>query len=112
MLKNIFKTGWRNLLRHRVNTTINVLGLALGIVVCLIIFLLVRYELSYDRFHPDGKRIYRVVARSVGPDGERSFGFVTTAMTGSVRSEVSGLETVAGFDNLNCSVTAPREGKE
>jgi putative ABC transport system permease protein len=42
MLRNIFKTAWRNLLRHRVNTTINVLGLALGITVCLIIFLLVK----------------------------------------------------------------------
>jgi putative ABC transport system permease protein len=112
MLQNIFKTAWRNLVRHRVNTTINIAGLALGIVVCLIIFLLVRFELSYDRFHPDGERIYRVVARSVGPDGERSFGFVTTAMAGAVRSEVSGLESVAGFDNLNCSVTVPREGKE
>jgi putative ABC transport system permease protein len=112
MLKNIFKTAWRNLLRHRVNTTINVLGLALGIVVCLIIFLLVRFELGYDRFHPDGDRIYRIVARSVGPDGEGTGGFVTTAMPGAVRSEVSGLESVAGFDNLYCSVEVPREGKE
>src|SRR5580658_7534955 len=112
MLQNIFKTAWRNLVRHRVNTTINIAGLALGIVVCLIIFLLVRFELSYDRFHPDGDRIYRVVARSVGPDGERSFGFVTTAMAGAVRSEVSGLETVAGFDDLSCTVAVPREGKE
>jgi putative ABC transport system permease protein len=112
MFKNIFKTAWRNLTRHRVNTTINVAGLALGIVVCLIIFLLVRFELSYDRFHPDGDRIYRVVARSVSPDGEGTGGFVTTAMPGAVRSEVSGLETVAGFDNLYCSVEVPREGKE
>jgi putative ABC transport system permease protein len=112
MLQNIFKTAWRNLVRHRVNTSINILGLALGIVVCLIIFLLVRFELSYDRFHPDGDRIYRVVARSVGPEGERTFGFVTTAMAGSVRSEISGLETVAGFDNLNCAVAVPMKGKE
>src|SRR5580658_2039892 len=112
MLQNIFKTAWRNLVRHRVNTSINILGLALCIVVCLIIFLLVRFELSYDRFHPDGDRIYRVVARSVGPEGERTFGFVTTAMAGSVRSEISGLETVAGFDNLNCAVAVPMKGKE
>ena len=112
MLKNIFKTAWRNLLRHRVNTFINIAGLALGIVVCLIIFLLVRFELSYDRFHPAGDRIYRIVAKSGGPDGERSFGFVTTAMAGAVRSEVSGLEAVAGFDDLSCTVAVPREGKE
>jgi putative ABC transport system permease protein len=112
MLKNIFKTAWRNLLRHRVNTVINVAGLALGIVVCLIIFLLVRFELGYDRFHPDGDRIYRIVASSSRPDGERQFGFVTTAMPNAARAEIGGLETVAGFDNLYCSVAVPGEGKE
>jgi hypothetical protein len=51
------------MIRHRMFAVINILGLALGICFCLIIFLVVRYEFSFDRFHPDGDRIYRV-ARS------------------------------------------------
>lgn len=112
MFQNYFKTAWRNLLRSKVNTTINVLGLTLGISVCLIIFLLVRFELSYDGFHPDKDRIYRVVAVSSGPDGERPFGFVTTALPDDVRKEVSGFESVAAFDNFYTTVSVPRKGRE
>ena len=112
MFQNYFRTAWRNLVRHKVNTTINVLGLTLGITVCLIIFLLVRFELSYDRFHPDKDRIYRIVAISSGPDGERSFGFITTALPNGARAEISGFESVAAFDNLYSAVSVPREGRE
>src|SRR3984957_17179420 len=112
MFQNYFRTAWRNLVRHKVNTTINVLGLTLGITVCLIIFLLVRFELSYDRFHPDKDRIYRIVATSSGPDGERSFGFITTALPNGARAEISGFESRAAFDNLYSAVSVPREGRE
>jgi len=111
MLRNFFITAWRNLLRHRANTIINVLGLALGITVCLIIFLLVGFELSYDHFHPDGDRIYRVVDRSGGPEGERSFGFVTMPLADAARAELTGFESVAAFNNLYSSVAVPRQGR-
>jgi putative ABC transport system permease protein len=112
MLQNYFKTAWRNLVRHKVNTTINVLGLTMGITVCLIIFLLVRFELSYDGFHPDKDRIYRVVATSSGPDGDEQFGFVTTALPDDTRREISGLESVSAFDNFYTTVSVPRQGRE
>ena len=112
MLQNYFKTAWRNLVRNKVNTTINVLGLTLGITVCLIIFLLVRFELSYDRFHPDKDRIYRIVVNTGGPDGERQFGFITTALPDDARKEISGFESVAAFDNLYSAVSVPRPGRE
>lgn len=112
MLQNFFKTAWRSLLRHKITTIINVAGLALGITVCLIIFLLLRFELSYDRFHPDKDRIYRIVAKSTGPDGEQDFGFVTTSLPDAARAEITGLEAVVGFDNLYTSVMVPRQGQE
>jgi putative ABC transport system permease protein len=112
MLQNYFKTAWRNLVRHKVNTTINILGLTLGITVCLIIFLLVRFELSYDRFQPGKERIYRIVANSSGPDGESQFGFITTALPDAARAEISGFESVAAFDNLYSAVIVPRAGRE
>jgi predicted permease len=112
MLRNFFKTAWRSLLRHKITTVINVLGLALGITVCLIIFLLLRFELSYDRFQPDRDRIYRIVAKATRLNGERDFGFVTTALPDAARAEISGLETVVGFDNLYTPVIVPRQGQE
>ena len=112
MLQNIFKTAWRTLLRHRVNTTINILGLTLGITVCLIIFLLVKHELHYDQFHPDKDRIYRIVVNEAKPNGQPLFGFLPIPTVNDVGREVSGLEAVAGFDMLSTKVIIPQTGKE
>jgi putative ABC transport system permease protein len=62
MLKNYFKIAFRNLWRHRVFSFINIMGLTVGMTACLLIFLYVRFELSYDRFHPKADRIYRIIA--------------------------------------------------
>lgn len=62
MLKNDLKSALRSLRRHLGYTSINVVGLAVGIAVCLLITLYVRYELSYDDFHEDADRIVRVVS--------------------------------------------------
>jgi putative ABC transport system permease protein len=112
MLQNIFKTAWRNLLRYRVNTTINILGLALGITVCLIIFLLVKYELHFDQFHPDKDRIYRIVVNEAKPNGQPVFAFLPIPTVKDLGREVSGLESVAGIDVLNTKVIIPQKDKE
>lgn len=72
MLKNYLKTAWRNIIRHKVNTAINVIGLALGMTCCLFIFLWVRDERSIDNFHQNGKNIftaYQTVAANGKTEG-------------------------------------------
>jgi ABC-type antimicrobial peptide transport system permease subunit len=61
MLTNYLKIAWRNLVRNKSYSIINILGLALGMTCGLLIFLLVNYHLSFDNFHPDSARIYRIV---------------------------------------------------
>lgn len=60
MLRNYFKIAFRNLLRHKSFSFINILGLSVGIAACLLILQYVRYEVSFDKFHTKGDRIYRV----------------------------------------------------
>ena len=60
MLKNFFLIAYRNLVKNKVNTILNVTGLAIGVAVCLIIGVWLQRELSFDNFHPDGNRIFRV----------------------------------------------------
>lgn len=60
MLRNYFKTAWRNLLRHKGYAGINILGLAIGIAACLLILQYVSFELSFENFHANKDRIYRV----------------------------------------------------
>lgn len=69
MLKNYVKIAWRNLLRNRSYATINITGLAVGIAACMLIFLVVQYETSFDNYHRNKARIYRIVKVSSGPDG-------------------------------------------
>src|ERR1700722_20004507 len=62
MLKNYFRVALRNFWRNKVFSTINILGLSIGISVSLVIFLIVSYDLGFDHFEPNGDRIYRVVS--------------------------------------------------
>ena len=69
MLRNYFKTTFRTLWKHKSHTIINVLGLSLGIASCVVIFLVLRYELSFDTFHANADRVFRVVT-TFSRDGE------------------------------------------
>jgi putative ABC transport system permease protein len=60
MLKNYLKIAYRNFIRHKLYSFINVFGLAIGLSICMIISLWVLRELSYDRFHENASRIYRI----------------------------------------------------
>jgi putative ABC transport system permease protein len=69
MFKHYFKIGFRSLARNKKFTTINIVGLAAGISVCLIIFLVIQYELSFDNFHKDKANIYLVLQEEESEDG-------------------------------------------
>ena len=64
MLKNYFKTAWRNLMKHKTFSFINIAGLSIGIAVCFIIMMYVQNELSFDRFNKNADRIVRVVFKA------------------------------------------------
>ncbi len=61
MIKNYFKIAWRNLYKQKAFSLIHILGLTMGITVCLMIFLYIMNEFSVDSFHRQGKNIYRVM---------------------------------------------------
>ena len=68
MLKNHLKLAWRNLNRNRVYAIVNVLGLSLGIASGVIIFSLINYQLSFDNFHKNADRTYRIVSELHGEE--------------------------------------------
>jgi len=61
MFKNYLKIAWRNLVRHKSYTAINVAGLAVGVAVCMAIFIIIQFQTSFDTFHARKDRIYRVL---------------------------------------------------
>src|SRR5690606_8201837 len=69
MIKNYFKTACRNLLRGKIFSVINITGLAIGLTAFLLLALYIKDELSYDRFHEQADRIYRVSREFLAEDG-------------------------------------------
>lgn len=65
MLKNYLQIASRNLVKNRSHTLINIGGLTLGIVCALVIFLVIRFEYSFDTHHKDSDRIYRIVRETI-----------------------------------------------
>src|SRR6185503_13703367 len=61
MFKNYFKTAFRSLKRYRNYTIINIAGLAVGIAVCMMIFIIIQFQISFDNFHSKKDQIYRVL---------------------------------------------------
>jgi len=113
MLKSYFKSACRNIIRHKVSTTINVLSLSIGICASVIIYLITSFELSYDRFYPDGERIYRIVGGEKDNQGKKDEnGFVIRPLPLAMRNELSGFETVTEFHNYYARVIIPRETGE
>jgi putative ABC transport system permease protein len=70
MIRNYIITTLRNLVRNGTYSLINILGLSIGITSCIVIFLLIRYDLGFDRFHNKFESIYRVVQNSQSASGE------------------------------------------
>ena len=104
MFKSYFTIGTRTLLKNKVVTLINVAGLAIGISASLVIWLLVNYHFSFDRFQKDGDRIYRVLSNfSFSGEVYRNSG-VTDPMAPAVEREVTGIEQVVPFRTWNGDV--------
>lgn len=74
MISNYLKIAWRNLLKHKGFSLINILGLSIGIAACLIIFLYVEHELSFDQYNTKADRIARITTRLTTPDAPMLFG--------------------------------------
>ena len=61
MFNNYLKIVLRNLNRYKAYSFINIFGLAVGITCCILIFLYIQYEFSFDNFHQNSDRIYRIL---------------------------------------------------
>jgi putative ABC transport system permease protein len=108
MLKNYFIVALRAFRRNKTFSFINIVGLSIGISASLVIFLLVQYDFSFDKFEKESSRLYRVVA--YGKNSERSWqnGCLPEPMGAAIKKEVPGLEIVAPFHTLDeTRVTIP-----
>jgi putative ABC transport system permease protein len=69
MFRNYFKTAFRSLSANKVYSLITIAGLGVGMAVCLVLFVFIRWEQSFDNFHTNKARIYRVLTQDTKPNG-------------------------------------------
>jgi putative ABC transport system permease protein len=104
MLQNYFKIAIRNLLKYKGYTAVNVFGLTIGIASCILIFIYVQDELSYDKFHEKAGRIYRVHNVLHLPGGEYPYPTATSALPAAMQRDVPGVENYTRFLKFNGGV--------
>ncbi|RPI72869.1 MAG: ABC transporter permease, partial [Ignavibacteriales bacterium] len=87
MFKNFFKITFRNILRNKTYSFINIAGLSIGIACFIIIFLFINNELSYDNFHKEGERIYRVLRASSNANENYRIGVTSAPFSTALQND-------------------------
>ncbi|HVU97706.1 MAG TPA: ABC transporter permease [Puia sp.] len=109
MLRNSVKYAWRNVRHQKMYTTIHILGLSIGLCACMVIFLIARYDLGFDRFHPNADRIYRIVGDFQGIRGGTMFLNCPIKEVAGIEHEIPGFEAQVGFHTFAFHITVPAQ---
>lgn len=103
MFKIYFKVALRNILRDRLYAAVNILGLALGIAVSIIVFLYIQSELSYDQYHPDKDRLYRLTSTFVMSGEAEKTSVSSRAIGPMLKEQNSGIEAFTRLQYISRS---------
>ena len=95
MVKNFFKVAFRNLLWNKFFSIINISGLAIGMASAMLIFLWIQNEISYDRFHSNGNRLYQVWSNDAINNTVRSLVHTPEIMAPGLKNDVPEIENVS-----------------
>src|SRR5579863_3387174 len=98
MIQNYLKIAWRNLLKHRGFSIINILGLAIGIAACLIIFLYVHNELTFDQYNTNINRIARATVLIHGPESDVAMASSPVLLADALKRDYPEVESVVRLE--------------
>ncbi|QIP12925.1 FtsX-like permease family protein [Spirosoma aureum] len=105
MLFNYFKIAWRNIIRNKAFSAINILGLALGMACSLLIFLWIQDELSIDNYHANGPQLYNVMQRQLY-DGKVEAGrFTPGVLPDELKKQFPEIVYAAGYTGWEAQMT-------
>jgi putative ABC transport system permease protein len=106
MWSNILKLGWRNIRKNRSTASINIFGLAIGTAFCILAFLFIRQERSFDSFHDKADRIFLLYHQKPF-DGRKAFGTTPPALAPAIDGRIAGIERVVRLAGLGWSSGVP-----
>lgn len=109
MLINNIKIAWRNILKNKLFSFINVIGLSIGLCAAMVIGSIVYYDFSFDKFHPDSDRIYRITTEFKSKEADFSNRGVAVPVMRTFQEGVAGVELTAPFFNTSFYKVENRE---
>jgi len=111
MFRNYVKTAFRGIWKHKLFTLINITGLSIGISAALVIYIIVQYDFTFDKFHKDGDRIHRVVTNFLYSGAPGYNAGVSGPLTVTDRSQFTGLQAIGTIYRLSKpNVQVPNNG--
>ncbi|MCP4723886.1 MAG: FtsX-like permease family protein [bacterium] len=99
MIKNYLKVALRNILKNKVYSLINISGLTIGMASCFLIYLFVQHELSYDRYHENAERIYRVIVKDANSNDTGYVGS-PAPLARTLKEKYPEIESAVRFDDF------------
>lgn len=114
MFKNYFKIGFRNLIKQRIYSIINILGLSVGLASVIMIFMHVEDEYSYDKFHTKGDHIYKVFLERAYPDHVTKYAVIPHSFSNVLVQDLPEVENAARIfaNNADVQVSYTNENNE
>ena len=97
MFRNYLIVAFRNIWRHKIYSFINIMGLAVGMACCILIFLWIQNELTYDRFHENGDDIFRVIQHVGYANQSRSWAITQGPLGPSLKKDFPDIINTARF---------------
>jgi len=101
MFRNYFKIAWRKLWKQKLFSTINIISLAIGFSASFVIGLMVYYDFTFDKFHEDSDRIYRVTSTNIYNDSKHNNPGIPMPYIIEAQNNISGIELATGIHVAN-----------
>ncbi len=97
MYKNYIRIAWRSIWKHKLFSLINSIGLAIGLSASFVIGVMIYYDLTFDGFHPESDRIYRITTEFTTPEGKYYNPGVAVPLGQRLKEGMPGIDAVAPF---------------
>lgn len=110
MIKNYLKIAWRNLIKDKTNTSLNVIGLSVAFAVAILLGMAAFYQLSFDNFHENSASIYKIVRTQQTPKGPEAGTVQPAPLAPALEAEVPGVKRITRY--LQDGTLALYEDKE
>ena len=97
MLKNYLKVAWRNLIKDKTNTSLNIIGLSIAFAVAILLGMAALYQLSFDKFHENGSSIFKIVRTQQTPKGPEAGTVQPAPLAPALEAEVPGVKRITRY---------------